>query len=227
MKKYTSLFLPVLWGILLITLGTLLLLSNFNIITMDWSLAIGPAFAIGGLAFLAVYLLDRIGGLAFLAVYLLDRNNWWALIPGLVLIALGAIIFLEQVSENAADHWGGAIFLGAIGLSFWLIYLTKTSNWWAIIPAGVLSSLAVVTLVPENWLVSGSIFFIGLALTFAFVYILPKPEGRMKWALYPAAGLLLVGILATLGATNWLGFIWPSALLIGGGFLIYRAIRKH
>jgi len=213
MKKYTSLFLPVLGGILLITLGTLLLLSNFNIITMDWSLAIGPAFAIGGLA--------------FLAVYLLDRNNWWALIPGLVLIALGAIIFLEQVSENAADHWGGAIFLGAIGLSFWLIYLTKTSNWWAIIPAGVLSSLAVVTLVPENWLVSGSIFFIGLALTFAFVYILPKPEGRMKWALYPAAGLLLVGILATLGATNWLGFIWPSALLIGGGFLIYRAIRKH
>ncbi len=213
MKKYTSLFLPVLWGILLITLGTLLLLSNFNIITMDWSLAIGPAFAIGGLA--------------FLAVYLLDRNNWWALIPGLVLIALGAIIFLEQVSENAADQWSGAIFLGAIGLSFWLIYLTKTSNWWAIIPAGVLSSLAVVTLVPENWLVSGSIFFIGLALTFAFVYILPKPEGRMKWALYPAAGLLLVGILATFGATNWLGFIWPSALLIGGGFLIYRAIRKH
>jgi len=213
MKKYTSIFLPVLGGILLITLGTLLLLSNFDIITMDWSLIIGPLFAIGGLA--------------FLAVYLLDRNNWWALIPGLVLIALGTLIFLARVSQNAADQWSGAIFLGAIGLSFWLIYLTKTSNWWAIIPAGVLSSLAIVTLVPENWLVSGSIFFIGLALTFAFVYILPKPEGRMKWALYPAAGLLLLGILATLGATNWLGFIWPSALLIGGGFLIYRAIRKH
>jgi len=213
MKKYTSIFLPVLGGILLITLGTLLLLSNFNIITMDWSLIIGPIFAIGGLA--------------FLAVYLLDRNNWWSLIPGLVLIALGTLIFLAQASQNAADQWGGAIFLGSIGLSFWLIYLTKTSNWWAIIPAGVLSSLAVVTLVPENWLVSGSIFFTGLALTFALVYILPKPEGRMKWALYPAAGLLLLGILATLGATNWLYFIWPAALLISGGFLIYRAIRKH
>jgi hypothetical protein len=33
-------------------------------------------------------------------------------------------------------------------------------------------------------------------------------------------------VLTTLGATDLLTYIWPVALLIAGGYVIYRAVRK-
>jgi hypothetical protein len=72
----------------------------------------------------------------------------------------------------------------------------------------------------------GGAFFLGLAVTFGLVYILPSPSGRMKWALYPAGILLILGILVMLGATNLLNYVWPLALLIAGAYVIYLAVRK-
>jgi hypothetical protein len=120
----------------------------------------------------------------------------------------------------------GAIFLGLLGLSFWLIYITHRDNWWAIIPGGVLLTLAGVTLIPDNSVLMGGAFFLGMAVTFGLVYILPKPAGKLKWALYPAGILFALGVLTTLGATDLLTYIWPVALLIAGGYVIYRAVRK-
>ena len=211
-KKFSSVLLPVIAGTLLVGLGTLLLLDNFNILQLAWSFVIGLAFASGGIL--------------FLTVFIANRKNWWGLISGLTLIGIGGVIILSELNSDLAEVWSGAIFLFAIGLSFWLIYINNTSNWWAIIPGGVLWVLAGVTLLPQDVFFLGSIFFIGLALTFLLVFILPKPEGRMKWALYPAGALLLVGLLAAIGSANWLEFIWPLALLVGGGLLIYFALRK-
>ena len=36
------------------------------------------------------------------------------------------------------------MFLGTIGLSFWVIYLTRRDFWWAVIPGGALMTLALV-----------------------------------------------------------------------------------
>ena len=33
--------------------------------------------------------------------------------------------------------WGGALFLGSIGLAFWVIYFVRRDFWWAVIPGGV------------------------------------------------------------------------------------------
>ncbi len=211
-RSKSKLLFPIIGGFLLIAAGVVFLLNNLGVLDINWEMIIGPIFALGGLV--------------FLVVFILDTNDWWALIPGFVLIAIGVIIFMDQNLESVADLWSGAVFLGFLGLSFLLIYIFHTDQWWAIIPGGVLMTLAGVTLVPEEWVLGGVIFFIGMAITFGLVYILPKPSGRLTWALYPAGILLLIGIMVYLGAENLMDFVWPVALLIAGGYIVFKALKK-
>jgi len=83
-----------------------------------------------------------------------------------------------------------------------------------------------VSLLPDYGVLSGGLFFLGMALTFGLVYILPKPAGKLTWALYPAGILLIIGALVTLGATNLINYVWPLALLGAGGYVIFRSLRK-
>jgi hypothetical protein len=211
-RNKSRILLPIIGGILLIAAGVIFLLNNLGMIALNWEMLIGPIFALGGLA--------------FLVIFILNTNDWWALIPGFVLIAIGVISFMGQNMESVADRWSGAIFLGLLGLSFLLIYIFHRDNWWAIIPGGVLLTLAGVTLVPGEGVLSGVIFFIGMAITFGLVYISPKPAGRLKWALYPAGILLLIGVLVYLGAENLINYVWPVALLLIGGFILYKGLKK-
>lgn len=211
-KSKTNFLLSVVGGILLVAAGVIFLLDNLGLIMLDWEMLIGPMFAIGGLV--------------FLMVFILNTDDWWALIPGFVLMGIGIIIFMDDNMQAVADRWSGAVFLGFLGLAFFLIYITHVNQWWAIIPGGVLLTLAGVTLVPGEGDVSGIIFFLGLALTFGLVYILPKPTGKLKWALYPSGILLLIGVLIALGAANLMDYLLPLVLLIVGGYVIYRSMRK-
>lgn len=213
MKKFRlSMLLPIIGGILLIAAGVIFLLNNLGLVALDWEMLIGPLFALGGLV--------------FLIVFMMNTNDWWALIPGFVLVALGIIIFMNANLAGGVDRFSGAIFLGLLGLAFLLIYVTHTDNWWAVIPGGVLLTLAGVSMIQGDDRFVGAVFFLGMALTFVMVYILPKPTGRMKWALYPAGILALVGILVLLGATNLTQYILPLTLLIIGGIVLYRALIK-
>ena len=213
MKKTNRRFLfSIIGGVLLIGAGVIFLLSNLGMITLNWALFVGPMFAIAGLI--------------FLLVFITNTDEWWALIPGFVLIGIGINAFMGQWLGASDGRVSGAIFLGFVGLPFFFIYLSHHDHWWAIIPGGVLLTLAGVTLFTGNPLLEGGLFFMGLALTFALVYILPKPSGKLTWALFPAGILFLVALVVTLGATDLLGYIPPIALLLAGGYLIIRAIRR-
>jgi hypothetical protein len=209
-KSKAGLLVPLIGGILLVAAGVILLLDNMNIIALDWNALVGPLFAIGGLI--------------FLLVFILNTNDWWALIPGCVLIAIGIIIFMGE--RGVAGQWSGGVFLGLLALSFLLVYAFHRENWWAIIPGGVLLTLAAITVLPGDGLWTGGLFFLGMAATFGLVYILPTPEGRLKWALYPAGILLALGVLVMLGVSKLINLVWPLALLIAGGVIIFRVIRK-
>lgn len=211
-KSKTGFLLPIIGGILLITAGVIFLLNNLGVITLNWAVIIGPLFAIGGLV--------------FVLVFILNTNEWWALIPGFVLMAIGLIIFMGERDIAILEPWTGAIFLGFLGVAFFLIYISHRNQWWAIIPGGVLLTLAGVTLITEREMLSGVVFFLGLGVTFGLVYLLPKPGGKLKWALYPAGILTFIGILVLLGVTKLFNFVWPVALLAAGGYVLYRAIRK-
>jgi len=202
--------MPLILGTILIATGVVFLLNNFNVITLDWEILMGPVFGLGGLI--------------FLLVFMINTDDWWALIPSTALIGLGIIIFLGQ-SDFDAD-WVGGLFLGMLGVSFWLIYAFHPVHWWAIIPGGSLFTLAAVSVLPYGSAFSEAGFFLGMALTFGLVYLLPKPNGRIKWALFPAGILLALGMLILLISTHFINFVWPAALLLVGGAMLIHALKK-
>ena len=200
-------------GVLLIAAGVLFLLE-----------ALGILPEIGDLVWILLFV---VGGLAFLWVFIANREQWWPVIPGCVLLGIAGTIALSDV----AGSWAGALVPAAIGVSFWIVYLTRRDMWWPIIPGGVLITVALMAgfadTLPEP-MITG-ILFLGLALTFLLVYLLPTPVGRMKWALIPAAVSAVLGIafLASMGGmVTLLAVAGPLALIVGGGLLLWRGLKK-
>ncbi len=201
-------------GIVLIASGVLFLFPSLGLLAV-WSLLWSFLFGAAGLAFLFLFLTDY-------------RANLWAAIPGFFLLGMAATISLGRWFPWFGRTWGGAIFLGAIGLAFWAIYLTNREHWWTIIPGGVFLTLALIAglsfRLPFRRIGAGGIFFLGLGLTFALLSFLPTSEKRMRWALVPAAVLLAMGLLITAIATAAF-YIWPIALILGGCYLLFRTFR--
>lgn len=203
---------PLLAGLLLIGAGLLMLLANLGVIASAGGLLWGLLFALGGGA--------------FLSIYVRDQQHWWSLIPGCTLLGLGALVGLQELMPALAGPWGGALFLASISLGFWLIALTRREQWWAIIPGGALLSVAAIaglsnTLGGEQ---SGALLFYGLALTFGLVYLTGRAPERRTWALLPAAVLLVMGVIIQASFGVALDYIWPLALIAFGVYLGYRAL---
>lgn len=201
----------VLWGALLILGGVMFLLQNLGVFEFGdlfWALLFGLA------------------GLFFISVFIQNQANWWALIPGFTLASIGLLIALSRLSPATADILGGLIILGGIGASFLVIYLVDRRNWWAIIPAGVLLTLAVIASLSDAipGLETGGILFIGIGLTFVLLGMLPGQQGQLRWAWIPAGILLVMGILFMAAAGELIAYIWPLALILGGGLLILRTL---
>jgi hypothetical protein len=169
-----------------------------------------------------------IASLTFLLVFVTaPQTNWWAAIPGFVLLGLTGTIALNQMVPETAGGWGGALFLGGVALAFWVIYLVNPEHWWAVIPGGVLLTLALVAGLSSalEGVEMGGIFLFGLGLTFVLLALLPTPEGRLTWAIIPAVVLLAMGALITAAAAQLINYVWPAALILGGLYLLYRVIR--
>ena len=123
----------LLWGIVLIVGGALVTLDTFGIFK-------------GGALFWTV--VAGIAGVLFLSMYITNHNHWWALIPGTIFLAVAATIGLNSFLPGFSEtNLGGTIILGGIALSFLLVYLAERGNWWAIIPAGVMATIAIVACV--------------------------------------------------------------------------------
>ena len=103
--------------------------------------------------------------------------------------------------------------LAGIGIGFLLIYLIERQNWWAIIPAGVLFTLALVAGLDE--------FTQGLATAGIFF------SGEMRWAWIPGGILLLFGGIFLVAGENLLAYLFPFAMVIIGGYLILRSFRSR
>lgn len=205
-----------LWGLLLIAAGILFLLQN-----LGW---------FGGLTDLIWTGLFGFGGLVFLYIFLTHREEqWWAAIPGFTLLGLAAVTFLDNFGPRFIEPLTGSIFLGSIGVGFVMVYLANPRMWWAIIPGGVMITLAVVAGIDEiggRGFDSGGVFFLGLGLTFLVLALLPPRSGeRLTWAFIPAAVLIVMGVLVGANSAELINVLWPFALIVAGGYWIWRSMK--
>jgi hypothetical protein len=201
-------------GILLIVVGILLLLQNLGVFEVIVALIWALIFAAGGAI--------------FLYMFLTNRANWWAIIPGFALLGIAALIALDELWPQVGGAVGAVLFLGGIGLAFWVIYFQKREFWWAVIPGGVMLTLALVAGLESVFegAEMGGVFFLGLGLTFGLLYFVPTPHGRMKWARIPAAVLVVMGVLITAAATGGLGYLGGAILILVGLYLLLRIFMK-
>jgi len=77
------------------------------------------------------------GALPFLYIYLRNRKaNWWALIPGGLLLGIGVTSALADLVGGA---WEATFVLWGIAAVFAVAFLANRRNSWALLPAAVLA----------------------------------------------------------------------------------------
>ncbi len=208
----------ILWGLALIAGGFFFLMQSFGLFEWLWRFVWLTAFAAGGLSFLYLFLQQT-------------NKRWWAAIPGCALLGLSLISLIHVVGPRWLQAFTGPFFLFALASGFLLIYLVTPRNWWALIPGGVLTTLATVAGVEElglHGMASGSVFFLGLGLTFLALVLLPHPNQKdLRWAWIPAGILLLLGFLIGTPFMVIPGTLWPLALIVAGAYLIWRQLAEQ
>ncbi len=185
-------------GLLLIALGVIVFFANFGLFN--------GLEGIIGAAVLST------GGFLFSRIYVNNQKQIWAL-----LIAFG---FFASAVAAISGAMAGAYFLAVLGAGFALSYFRNKNHWWAIIPAGVLASLAIIVGIGEKLPFLDAfippILFTGIAATFAFLYYLP--EGGKRWAIYPAIGAIATAIISSSFSGTW----FLPVILIGLGAYLLR-----
>ncbi len=209
MRFYNS---RLVMGVVLILAGILSLLQITGWVSIGSQLhpvVFATAFSLSGLLFLGT-LINR-------------RQDWWVLFPGMALCGLAIIITLDAFAPQM-EWMSGAIFLGMLALSFWLVYATNRHLWWAVIPGGVLTTLAVVTLSDHLSIMNGgTIFFLGMAATFALLYFL----SRQTWAWIPAVVLLCMTAITSSLIGYYSAYFWPALLIGIGSIIAFRSLQAH
>lgn len=165
-------------------------------------------------------------GLAFLAVYLNNQTRTWALIVAYIFGVLSIAPMLAAGGDMAA--YFGSVFLFAVALPFFYLYFRSADNWWAIIPAGVLSVIGVITTLAIAGLINdgtrggyvNAFMMAGLAVVFGFLWL----RHKKAWARIVAIVLAVVAVASVFFVSSYEIF-WPVAIILGGIYLLYTALR--
>lgn len=201
--KPSSTSLNWLWGSILIALGVTALLAQF----------------VPGLKGPIVASFFVAGGAIFFMVYMRDHEHWWALIPGYTLVMIGGVILLGTV--GFPGNFIGVFIMLAIAFPFLYVYVRNRENWWALIPAYVMSSIAGIIafsgILPGKLM--GSYVLFSIALPFFYVYLRDREHW---WALIPAGIMSLIGVGLMLG--SGIPYVVPAVLIVIGIILLGRQV---
>jgi hypothetical protein len=157
----------------------------------------------------------------FLTGFLIDRRRWGLLIPAYILVIAAVETVVNTLlvpsilqGENNVSFLlafsSGAGIMFMLALPFFVVYFVSKKSWWALIPAGILTSLGLAMVL--DFLIQDSldtqvgifsgVLLLGLAATFGILWLRRKTEPT-DWAKYPAAGLFVLSILAFILGDAW------------------------
>ncbi len=183
-------------GLLLVLAGAIIFFGNLGLFDL------GNIFAA---------LILGTAGILFSRKYFKNHKQIWALLVGTGFFAVVTAILNPAMAATS--------LLATLALGFILVYQHNNKHWWAIIPAGVLSSIAIVAAIEERFTIfdsnSAMFFFFGLAATFAYLYFVINKQ----WAIYPAISLVAVAILASSLSGGWL----LPVLFVGAGVYLLKS----
>jgi citrate synthase len=107
------------------------------------------------------------------------------------------------------------------------IYLVDRRMWWALIPGGVLSVIALITFLTGSVGISGTtitaIILFGLAIVFGFLRFATRRNPLMGWATWVAIILAAIGVLVLFSGPVAVEVIGP-AILIGLGLILLARV---
>jgi hypothetical protein len=169
--------------------------------------------------------------LSFFIVFMNNRTRTWALLVAYILAVLGIAPLMSIGGRDAAYY--GPIFLFAVALPFFVVYFRSEESWWAIIPAGsvtviaIIAALAIAGLINENGRggfvsagLANALLMGGLAATFAVIWL----RHEKPWAKIVTIVLALVAVASVFFA-SYSQLLWPVAIILVGIYLFYTALR--
>jgi hypothetical protein len=176
-----------------------------------------------------------LAALVFLVVYLQNRKRIWPLI---VAGALAVVSVIPPLSAGLDSDLVGVVVMALFALAFFVLFFTgQSKRWWALIPAGVFTTISAVVLLTlptvadglgseeQAGRIAGAVFLLGLGLTFLVVWLL-RHRAPTAWGIYPAIILAVLGLIALVTGQAGLDFLWPILLIAGGALLVWQAYRK-
>ena len=172
--------------------------------------------------------------LGFGAIAAWSRKNRWAIIPAGIFTSIGLVVTLEILYPESDAIGLSYMFLLAATFLFYAILSKK--NWWAVIPGGLFASIGFVValeiLIPGEefprihglimWGVYSWVLFLGLAATFATLWLLRKSLPT-SWAIYPAFSFLAIAVLSIIEGVRFAEY-WPVTMLFVFGTTLLLAL---
>lgn len=200
MKRNTS---NIFWGLLLILAGAALLANRMN--WVNFSLASTNTW---------VYIFAGLSLVLLLGYILNGLSKWDWLFPTLIFAAISLTIWLSDHAVTSSVL--GMPILLSIALPFYVGFAFHRNAWGLLIPAWVMTVLAVVTLMADlvNGNLIGALFLFAIAAPFLVVYLLNRSRW---WTLIPAWVMFILGTITLLSES-------VTGNLIGAMFLYAVAL---
>lgn len=204
-------------GALLILLGIILLLGNLDVLDKADNIFWALVFLSAGVYF----------GLQFLR----HREKWLFLILAFLFLFVGIAVIIDATNFIPNDLIGTILFWGMAAV---FIYVGQRGEkfWWAFLVAGLALVLGCMVLIDSFNLLdsdyTGFVFFLGLGLTFSYLWMIRTAQNRLSWAKYPASGCFIIALIILMVSTSSVvsDLVLPALLVLFGAYLIVRSIKR-
>lgn len=149
------------------------------------------------------------------------------MIPGLMLIALGAILFIVQATGVGAEA-----VVAVIGAGFLIAY-AFTRQYGFLVPGGILTGLGAGIVWEVTAPTAGGVVLIGLGTGFLAIWVvdaLVKHTPLPWWPIIPGGILATIGVLVETGREGLLReftWLWPGALIAVGIILVLTQLGRR